>query len=233
MVLLLVLSLFTARVDEHVGAQLPLATPFTSATEGATTLGAALGERPALLVLAYARCTMLCNLVLRGTIQAARGRDVRLVVVSLDDRETVDEARRKQASMREDLGRDFAYLVGARANIDAVANPLGFRYAWEPTTEQYAHPAVIFAITPDGRVARYLHGLSFDPKIVDEALADAAAGRMLTTAAADVLRCFRSPRTDTAGKRVQLVLRGVATLCLLSLFVTVAVLVIRERRRGA
>lgn len=232
-------------IDERLGSQLPLDVPFTAAGLGETSLRRLLdGERPVLLVLAYARCTMLCSLVLRGVVKLARALDrapgtgYRLVLVSLDDRETIDEALRKQAALLAELDRGdgattWPYLVGDRASIDAVATALGFRYAWDPRTEQYAHPAVIFALTPDGRVARYLHGIEFAPDEVGAALDDAAAGRLVSTATADVLRCFRfDPAMRRAGARVERFLRFGAAGLFLLLVSAIALLVMWERKRG-
>ncbi len=226
-------------VTERVGATVPLATPFTDAQRGPTALGAFFdGKRPVLLVLAYARCTMLCSLVLRGVTDVAQKleRDYQLVLVSLDTRETIDEARRKQAALLANLGHGddpsrWPYLLGSRMNIDAVARALGFRYAWDERTEQYAHPAVIFALTPDGRVARYLHGVQFDPSVVTAALDDAAAGRIQPATAEDVLRCFRfDPATRRAGARAQLFLQiGAASIFVMSCG-CIALLIVWERR---
>lgn len=235
--------MLAAGVDEHPGAQVPLDVPFTTSRGEPTTLRAQLdGKQPVLLVLAYARCTMLCSLVLRGVATAAHnlsrepGRDYRLILISLDAHETVDEAARKQATLLSQLGHGDApdrwpYLLGTRANIDAVADALGFRYAWDARTQQYAHPAVIFALTPDGRVARYLHGIEFAPELVSTALDDAAAGRVMSTTAADVLRCFRfDPASRRVGERAQRFLRiGAAGIFVFS-FASVAMLVAWERR---
>jgi protein SCO1/2 len=233
-------------VDERLGARLPLDAAFTAAGLGEVTLRELFdGRRPVLLALAYARCTMLCSLVLRGVTDVARrlplepGRDYRLVLVGLDARETLDEARRKHAALLADLGRGddprrWPYLIGARASIDAVAAAVGFRYAWDARTEQYAHPAVIFALTPDGRVARYLHGLQHDPGEVAAALEDAAAGRLIPAAAADVLRCFRfDPASRRAGARAQAFLRLGGACVLATLIGMIALLVRWERRRGS
>jgi protein SCO1/2 len=154
-------------IDEHVGAQVPLASRFTDTTGADVTLRDVLtpGDgKPTLLVMAYARCKMLCSVVLRGVadgVKAGRlapGRDFHLVVVSLDPRETPDEAARVQAALLERLGRTsdrraWPYLVGAPEAVGALARSLGFRYAWDPRTEQYAHPAVVFVLTPDARIA--------------------------------------------------------------------------------
>jgi protein SCO1 len=236
-------AMVRAGVTEHPGAALPRDARFTLPDGTGTTLGTFFdGQRPVLLVLAYARCTMLCSLVLRGVADVARemtleaGRDYRLLLVSLDARETPDEAARKQATLLAQLGRGpeparWPYLLGTRTDIDEVAGALGFRYAWDARTEQYAHPAVIFAVTPDGRVARYLHGIQHEPAAVAAALDDARAGRAMSSQAADVLRCFRfDPASRRAGERAQRFLRiGAAVVFALS-FAGIALLIAWERR---
>lgn len=232
-----------AGVTEKPGAQLPLDTVFERTDGARTPLRAYFdGKRPVLLVLAYARCTMLCSLVLRGVAKAAKaierqpGRDYRLVLVSLDARETVDEAARKHTSLLAQLGRGdgpdvWPYLVGSREAIDAVADAIGFRYAWDARTEQYAHPAVIFAITPDGRVSHYLHGVEFDPTEVTAALDDAAAGRVVSNAVVAVLRCFHfDPAARRAGARAQLFLRIGAAFIFVFSFAGITLLILWERK---
>jgi protein SCO1/2 len=231
-------------VDERLGAQVPLDPPFTAAGHGRVTLRDLLdGKQPVLLVLAYARCTMLCSLVLRGVTDVARrmplvpGRDYRLVLVTLDPRETLEEATKTQVALLGELGRGaeparWPYLIGERSSIDAVANALGFRYAWDASTEQYAHAAVIFALTPDGRVSRYLHGVQFDPEEVSGALDDARAGRIVSAQAAEVLRCFRfDPATRRAAQRVQRLLQIGSALVFLFLLAAITTLIVWERRR--
>src|SRR5690348_18133563 len=48
-----------------------------------------------------------------------------------------------------------------QASIRALAGAVGFRYVYDPRSEQFAHPAVAIVLTPDGRVSRYLYGVSF------------------------------------------------------------------------
>ncbi len=227
-------------VDERVGSYLPVNARFEALGVGPVTLGELTDrKRPLLLVMAYARCAMLCSLVLRGVakvvneLAVAPGREFQLVVVGLDHRETVDEARRVHATLAAMLTRgSLVYLHGDRASIDQVADALGVRYRWDPRSEQYAHPAVIVAITPAGQIARYLHGIEFHPREVENALLGAREGRLVTAAAADVLRCFRyDPATRTAGKRAELALRLGAALIFLLLLAMVGGLFAWERRR--
>ncbi len=41
---------------------------------------------------------------------------------------------------------------------------MGFRYAWDGETRQFAHPAGLVVLTPEGRIARYLFGIEYAPK---------------------------------------------------------------------
>jgi protein SCO1/2 len=194
-------------VDEHLGARVPLELAFTDAQHHPVRLGELVrGDRPVLLVLAYARCEMLCSVVLQSVASAAAGaplqpgRDYQPLVVSLDPRETPDEAARRQATLLDRVGHPgeparWPFLVGREAEVRALAAALGFRYAWDEASQQYAHPAVVFVLTPDGRVARYLYGVSYGPEPLARALRLAARGLVQPSEAADtaddLLRCFR------------------------------------------
>ena len=45
-----------------------------------------------------------------------------------------------------------------------------------PRQAQYAHPAVIMVLTPEGKVARYLYGIKFNPRDIRFALTEASEG---------------------------------------------------------
>jgi protein SCO1/2 len=162
-------------LEPRLGARLPLDARFQSSSGREVALGEALGgERPALLVLAYNRCTMLCSLVLRRVARLVPelglrpGDDYTLVTASIDPRDTPLEASRLQGLLLEIAGlpgqpERWTFLVGERASVDAVAGAVGFRYAWDEQTEQYAHPAVLISIAPGGTVSGYFDGL--DPNL--------------------------------------------------------------------
>lgn len=229
-------------VDDAVGTPLPLDARF-DATDGRTrSLGELLGKgEPALLVLAYNRCEMLCSLVLRALADLVRelspaDGDFSVVTVSIDPSETIHEAARMRAVMLERAGLEgrrarWEFLVGDRPEIDRLARALGFRYAWDEATEQYAHPAVIYAISREGRVAAYFHGLDPDPRRVREALDGTEGWTDSGGIQGAILSCFRF---DSAmGRYGSLIERGFAAgaaaigLAVLGL---VAWLLHRERR---
>jgi len=231
-------------LDEHVGAQLPLDLPFTTSSGDHVALGSVFdGKHPVVLVMAYARCEMLCSVVLHGVTDAVRassnvpGRDSVPVVVSLDPKETPGEAGRRQEKLLADIHHAgdrsaFPYLVGDDAAVHALASALGFRYAWDERTQQYAHPVVIFVITPDGHIAEYLRGVTFPG--LDAALARAAHGQTTKSLANDLISCFHfDPSLHRYGPAIQLFLRLGAAVVLASLIGLIAALVRWERRRRA
>lgn len=190
-------------VEEHVGMRIPLDLTFND-TAGRRIQLANLfgGGKPVVMVLAYLRCKMLCSLVLHATTEAVKamplelGRDYRLVTVGIDPTEDSASAKVKLAELVARAGHPgeldrWTYLVGADRAIHALADSLGFRYAWDPRTEQYAHPAVVFVLTPDGTISRYLQGVQIGPDDLAGALRAAAAGQLQTTSIAEtVLSCF-------------------------------------------
>jgi protein SCO1/2 len=223
------------RLDEHVGAQVPLDLPFTTPEGTHVHLRDVFdGKHPVVLVMAYARCEMLCSVVLHGVGEAIKdthlvaGRDYRPVIVSLDPRETPGEAGRR----RGNLGYSATYLVGDDAAIHELANTLGFRYRWDERTKQYAHPVVIFILTPDGHIAEYLRGVTFPA--LDGPLARAARGQTTRSTASDLISCFHfDPSLRHYGPAIQLFLRLGAATILASVIALVTALVTWERRRRA
>jgi protein SCO1/2 len=232
-------------IDEHLGAPLPLGLAFTDEDGRAVKLGDYVPPgQPLVLVLAYFRCPMLCDLVLRGVADAiARqglvlGRDFRALTVSIDPKDTPAQARLKQHSLLQAMGAPFAaaswpFLVGAPDNIHTLAARLGFEYVYDAKSDQYAHPAVAFVITPDGRIARYLYGVQIRPVDLRLALAEAARGKIGGIVDRVLLTCFRyDPSTRRYAVYVRGVLRGGSALTLLLVGSALALLWRRERRRA-
>jgi protein SCO1/2 len=220
-------------VAAALGAAIPKDLPFTDSSGAPVTLASYFRpHRPVVLVLAYARCRMLCSVVLRGLADSIReanleaGRDYLPLVISLDPRETPDEAARRQATLLELAhvpGRAaWPYLVG---DVTPLAAALDFQYSWDPHTEQYAHPAVVYVIDPDGRVTAELRGVAFPE------LAAAIRGEPLAPDSADLLRCFHfDPALARYRGRLQSFFRLGAATVFLVLLAGLGAVVWRRRR---
>ncbi len=189
-------------ITEHAGARLPLDLQFVAEDGSTVKLGSYFdGRRPVILNLGYYRCPMLCGLVLNGLLEGLKelpwdvGKEFVVVTLSIDPLETPTLARFKKQTYLESYGRPGAaqgwhFLTGKEADIRRLADAVGFGYRYVPEREQYAHPAVLFVTTGDGRLARYLYGVLYAPGTLRMALAEAGEGKIGTTTDQILLFCF-------------------------------------------
>jgi protein SCO1/2 len=233
-------------IEEHLGRAVPPALAVTDGDGATVRLGDLLdGKRPLVLVLAYFRCPMLCDLVQQGVVSALRGsglspgRDVRAVTISIDPHDTRGNARLRQTGLLTALGDAmpapagaWRVLTGQEREIRALAHALGFRYVYDPRSGQYAHPACAFVLTPDGRISRYLYGATFRPFDLRLAAVEAAAGRVGTVVDRVLLTCFRyDPSARKYGVYVVGVMRGGSAVVLMLFSVGMFALLRRDRAR--
>lgn len=192
-------------VDEMLGGYLDLDLAFVDHDGKQVRLGDYFdGERPVLVTLNYYRCPTLCNLQLNALTRTLEnfewtaGEQYRIVTVSIDPREDAELAANKRASHLEALGRgdiDWNFLTGDAAQVRMLAAQLGIGYAYDAEQDQYAHPAVLMFISPEGKVARYLYGLEYSPNDVKFALMEAAEGRVGSPVDKLILSCFHYDAT--------------------------------------
>lgn len=234
-----------ADLDEHLGAKLDPSLAFTDDEGRAVHLGDALpGGAPVVLVLAYYRCPMLCGLVLRGVVDGMNelsldpGKDYRALTVSFDPRDTPAAARDKRnhtlAALRRqgEGGRCWPFLVGEEPSVRALADAVGFRYVYDPRTDQFAHPAAAIVLTPDGRISRYLYGVTFSARDLRLALVEAGAGRTGGIVDRILLTCYHyDPASRAYGPFIIGFMRIAGVLILATVVVLLVALFRRERRR--
>ena len=234
-------------IHEHLGGPLPRDAVFRDTEGRSVKLGDAFdGKRPTLLVFAYHTCPMLCSLVLDATVTALNdvrwtvGDEFDVVSISIDPRDTPETATKKRAQVVGNYARakgstkGWRFLVGDEENIRRVTNAVGFQYNYDARQKQYAHPAAIYLLTPQGNIARYLYGIQYPPGDIRLGLLEASEGRSISTTEKLLLYCYHY---DPQGKKYSLValnvmrLGGAVTLVLLGGFLTL--MWIRERRRKA
>ena len=189
-------------VTEKLDTQIPLDLPFVDSDGNPVTLQQYFdGQRPVVLTLNYSDCPMLCILQLNGLFEALGimrwdiGQQFEMVTVSIDPKETPERAKgtkEKYLGIYERPGSDQGYhvLTGRREQIEQLADTVGFRYRYVPSTGQYAHAAVTIIVTPDGRVSRYLYGVRYDPQTIRFSLLEAGQGKIGTTMDQILLFCF-------------------------------------------
>lgn len=77
---------------------------------------------------------------------------------------------------------------------------MGFKYAWDETTKQYAHAAGVVVLTPGGKVSKYFYGIEYAPRDLKFGLMQAADGKIGSPAEKLLLYCYHyDPATGTYG----------------------------------
>ncbi len=213
------------RLGERVNADLS----FVDHTGAAVTMADLLeGDVPVLLTLNYYTCETLCSFQLNALLAGLDGLDwtagdrFRIVTVSIDPKETAELASAKREAYLAEYGRgdvDWQFLVGEADQVEALARTVGFGFKYDARTGQYAHPAVLTFLSPDGTVSRYVYGATYDARDLRFALMEAAAGRLGSPVDKLILSCFRYD--ETVGRYTPFAfgvmrLGGVATLVVMT-----------------
>jgi protein SCO1/2 len=188
-------------VAEQLGKSVGLDLPFVDQNGQAVRLADYVGgDRPVLLTLNYYRCPTLCTLQLNELIRTIRelgwrpGDRFRMLTISIDQRETPALAAKNRSAYLKALGLgdvDWSFLVGKQEHVETLAKQVGFQDQYDKTTDQFAHPAVAFFLSPGGKIARYLYGITFPARDLKFALVDASEGRVGSTIDKIVLSCFQ------------------------------------------
>jgi protein SCO1 len=215
--------------DQRLGEAVPPDVALRDEAGRPVALGDYLGRRPVVLALVYYDCPMLCTLTLNGLASALStlsfdvGREFEVVTVSFDPREGPELARAKKVRYLERYARPGAaagwhFLTGAEAELKRLTAAVGFRYAWDARTKQFAHPAGVVVLTPQGRISRYLYGVEYAPKDVKLAVMESSAGRIGTAVDQVLLFCYQyNPQTGRYGAMVLRLVRVGAVLTLIAL----------------
>lgn len=193
-------------VVEHLGDRVDPTLRFTDHTGAAVTLGDYFSDgRPVLLTLNYYSCATLCGVQLNALHGALKeldwtaGDGFRVVTVSINPRETPELAEQKRDAYLASLGRgddvDWNFLVADEDQVRSLANQVGFGYRFDEKSQQYAHPAVLTFLAPDGTVARYVYGLEYKAQDLRFALMEASEGRLGSPVDKLILSCFHYDET--------------------------------------
>ena len=216
-------------IDQRLNEQVPLDAIFKDESDRDVTLAQFFKGKPVVLSLVYYTCPMLCTQVLNGQLGAFRqisfniGEQYEVVSVSFNSRETSQLAASKKETYLKGYNRVGAdagwhFLTGDETNIKKLTEAVGFRYAWDEQTKQFAHASGIMVLTPQGKIARYFYGIDYPPRDLRLALVEASENKIGTPVDALILYCYHyDPATGKYGAVVMNIMRvaGVITLVLI------------------
>lgn len=237
-------ELMAIDVVEHLGDTLPLDLTFTDETGRTATLGEfLLDDRPNIIVLGYYQCPMLCNLVFNGLAEGVNdlgwplAERYNILSISIAPDETPELAAAKKKNYAKTVQHagfesGWLFLTGSADQSRALAEAVGFKYYWDESSEQWAHPALVTILAPNGSISRYLYGIQFEERDLRLGLVEASQGKIGSTMDRIILYCFHYD-PDAGGYVVfaanVMKLGGVLTLALLGGLLLL--LWLRERKR--
>ncbi len=234
-------------LDQKLNAQAPLDLVFRDEAGTAVRLGDYFGNTPVVLTLVYYECPMLCTQVLNAVTRGLQGtslqigKDFRIVTVSINPRETPRDA----ASKKRIYGSIYAqpgvadgwhFLTGDEKSIATLAQAVGFRYAYDQESGEYAHPSGMMVLTPEGRLSRYFYGVQFPSRDLRLSLVEASSGKIGSPVDQILLYCFHyDPATGKYGLVILNVVRaaGLATVVLIGAYIAAMLRKERATRNAA
>ena len=227
-------------LDQKLGSAIPLDLTFRDEHGQPVALRQFFGRKPVVLTLVYYQCPMLCTEVLNGLLRSAKelsleiGNDFSVVTVSIDPAERPILASVKHELYTGLYGRPggvkgWHFLTGEQAQIKALAEAVGFRYAYDPASGQFAHPSGILLLTPEGKLARYFYGIRYPSRDLRLGLVEASQDKIGSPIDQVLLYCYHyDPTTGKYGLLISRVIQAAGALTVLSLGLVIAILFRRE-----
>lgn len=151
--------------------------------------------KPLIISPIYTKCPSICGVVSNGTKVAVEklgtlGKDFNMISFSFDSTDQASDLQNYQRRWKMD-GNHWRTVTSDANTIRSLMASVGFEYDVDTTLKQFNHAAMLVVITPEGRISRYIYGVS--PSKRDIRLAVMAAMAEKTTPglfAGLYLRCF-------------------------------------------
>ncbi len=193
-------------IQDHLGQRLPMNVEFHNSKDEPVKLGDYFKDgKPAIIVMAYYRCPVVCTVVMDKLAQCIQdldytvGQDYRTLIFSFDPTEKTPSSRGKkehylsgyQRADQPGVREGWEFHTGTEVASKELAAALGFEYKLLPNGE-YSHPVIVYVVTPDGRIARYIGGYDYDAKDMKLHLLEATNGKIASSIGDAFLHfCYR------------------------------------------
>jgi protein SCO1/2 len=193
--------------------------------------------------LVYHECPMLCNVVLNNLVSSLRSLeftpgveyDVLTISIAPNERPSLAAAKRRgyvtKFQKLETLNH-WHFLTGDEPNIRKIADEVGFNYAYDPKSGQYAHASGIMILTPEGKVSRYFFGVDYPTRDLRFGIMDASAEKIGSPIAQVLLMCFHyDPTTGKYSLAVMRILQACGLVTVIGLGMSIVTMLRRDRRQ--
>jgi protein SCO1 len=228
-------------IDQKLNQQVPLNLTFKDENGNTVQLGQFFGQKPVILSLVYFNCPMLCTQVLNGEEASMKGlpmdagNQFEAVTVSIDPSDKpVMASVKKQMYVgmygRPNAAQGWHFLTGDAPQIKALADSVGFRYAYDADSKQFAHASAIMVLTPQGKISKYFYGIEYSPRDLRLGLVEASNEKIGTPVDSVLLFCYHyDPSTGKYGLIINRLIQAGGLITVLAIGITMLVLFRRER----
>jgi protein SCO1 len=197
--------------------------------------GELLGKRPLLVAPIFYTCTTACTVVMDNVMKTLTkatkgdrlrvGRDLDVVFVSINPKETPDLALRKKNVMvgvynQPGTDEGWHFLTGSEEQTRRVTDALGFRYTYDEATNRVNHPVGIMFVSPNGTISSYIMGGGYPTEVVADNVARAQKNLVGPKAETILLGCIM---IDPVTGQRSIVIENVVRLAAVLTFFVVAV----------
>jgi protein SCO1/2 len=189
-------------IEQRLNEPLPLDATFRDEDGNLVRLGDYFGQKPVIIALVYYSCPQLCNQILNGLTSTLKtldafdiGKEFNVLAVSFDPREKPELANQKKATYTKWYDRPtgaagWHFLTGDQAAIDQITAAIGFHYAFDPATGQFAHASGVMIATPQGKLSHYFFGVEYGARDLRLGLVEASNNQIGSPVDRLILYCF-------------------------------------------
>ena len=223
-------------VVEHLGASVPMDLKFINDKFEPVTLKQLI-DKPTILSFVYFDCPGLCSPLLEGLGDVISksdlilGKDYQVITISFNFRDTPEKAKEKKKRFTERYAKGksdgWIFLTTDSTTIFKITHSTGF--ITKAVGLDFVHPSAIIAISPTGKITRYLYGITFQPIDFKMAIIEANKEQPRPSIQKVLLLCYSY---DPQGQRYTLdVLKVAGILILFFAFIFVVIYLIKPKNK--
>lgn len=188
---------------EQRGSYLPLDMELLNEYNQKIKLKDIVDNKPTIITINYFNCPSLCSPQLAAVASVLNKLDLqpyldyKTITISIDPNDNPTFAKQKKDELLTIIKKPFpvqtwSFLTTNQINIDAITTALGFEYEKriKDGIVDYLHPVAIVIVTPEGKISRYLNGITYLPFDLKLALIEANQEKANPTIAKTLLYCF-------------------------------------------
>jgi protein SCO1/2 len=196
-------------------------------------------NKPTLVAFVYYRCTGICTPLLNDIAKVVEkmdleiGKDYQILTVSFDYTERPEMASDKKDNYLSGIKKTvnpngWRFFTGDSANVHRFTDAMGFYY--QQSGKEWIHPTALIAVSPEGKITRYLYGIHQLPLDVKLAVMEASQGHATPTISKILNMCYTY---DPEGKHYVfnfVHVGGVVIVGLVALFVVVFIVLPKKKK---